>query len=29
MRRRFFTIHGEQTLFKKFRGVFGDIPGIE
>ena len=29
MRTRFFTNHGEQTLFKKFRGVFESNPDIE
>src|SRR5881296_3809286 len=29
MSTRFFTNHGEQTLFKKFRGVFESNPDIE
>lgn len=29
MSTRFFTNHGEQTLFKKFRGVFENNPDIE
>lgn len=29
MSTRFFTNHGEQTLFKKFQGVFQNNPDIE
>lgn len=29
MSTRFFTNHGEQTLFEKFRGVFESNPDIE
>ena len=29
MSSRFFTNHGDQTLLKKFQGVFGSNPDIE